>query len=203
MLLKTVIECTAVGLFIVSLANKGVSSSTGYLLILAVFFAVLNLWAWLRLRRSWGGNGSLSLQFALIVLSYWLSIHWLAGEGVIFTATAAGLYLLGGLACLNEANLLFRCFMDRLQLKGKDDSDEPIDPAEYNRGRVIGMLERLLIFIFAVGGEFTAIGFVLALKAAIRFPGLNKRVFAEYVLIGTLLSTLLAIGIALAVMLPY
>lgn len=55
------------------------------------------------------------------------------------------------------------------------------------------MLERLLVYIMAVTGQFTAIGFILALKAAIRFSELKDRRFAEYVLIGTLLSTTIAV----------
>lgn len=89
--------------------------------------------------------------------------------------------------------------MNLLELKSEQESDVPVNRAEYNRGRLIGMLERLLIFMMAASGQYTAVGFVLALKAAIRFPELKERDFAEYVLIGTLLSTILAIGVALSI----
>ena len=60
-------------------------------------------------------------------------------------------------------------------------------------GRVIGMLERVLLFLILVQGEWAAVGFVIAAKSVVRFPELNKRDFAEYYLLGTLASFLFAI----------
>ena len=51
----------------------------------------------------------------------------------------------------------------------------------------------------AAGGHFTGIGFVLAQKAAVRIPELKDREFAEYVLIGTLLSTAIAVAFGILV----
>jgi hypothetical protein len=67
-----------------------------------------------------------------------------------------------------------------------------IDKREYNAGRVIGILERVLIYYLVMNAQFAAIGLILAAKGFTRFRELEKREFAEYVLIGTLLSTLLA-----------
>lgn len=60
-------------------------------------------------------------------------------------------------------------------------------------GRVIGMLERVLLFLILVQGEWAAVGFVIAAKSVVRFPELSKRAFAEYYLLGTLASFLFAI----------
>jgi hypothetical protein len=68
-----------------------------------------------------------------------------------------------------------------------------IDMGEFNRGRVIGVLERVLLYWFIMAGQLGAIGFVLAAKAFTRFKALDDRPFAEYVLIGTLLSACLAL----------
>jgi hypothetical protein len=63
-------------------------------------------------------------------------------------------------------------------------------------GRFIGILERSLIYFFALSGSLQAVGFVLAAKAFARFKEMDHRPFAEYVLIGTLLSTTIALGVA-------
>jgi hypothetical protein len=80
-----------------------------------------------------------------------------------------------------------------------NDEGENIDMREYNSGRVIGMLERILIFFFVLADEFTAIGFIMAAKGFTRFKELDKKDFAEYVLTGTLMSALAAVLVALFV----
>ncbi len=67
---------------------------------------------------------------------------------------------------------------------------------ELKAGRVIGMLERSIIYLMVMSNNYTAIGFIVAAKAFTRFKELDKREFAEYVLIGTLISVLSAILIA-------
>lgn len=60
-----------------------------------------------------------------------------------------------------------------------------------NAGKYIGILERLLVFIFVITNHWEAIGFLLAAKSVFRFGDLkegNNRKLTEYVLIGTLLS---------------
>jgi hypothetical protein len=75
------------------------------------------------------------------------------------------------------------------------------DEREYNTGRLIGILERIFVFIFVLLGQYTAIGFILAAKGVARFQDFKSRTFAEYVLIGTLLSTLFAMIAGYLVML--
>ncbi len=63
-------------------------------------------------------------------------------------------------------------------------------------GKYIGILERLLIFIFIVIGQWAGVGFLLAAKSIFRFGDLTSakdRKLTEYILIGTLLSFGLAI----------
>lgn len=69
-------------------------------------------------------------------------------------------------------------------------------------GRWIGILERLIIFLLVVGDEAGAAGLVVAAKAILRFPeitGDEPHLSAEYVLIGSLASWLVAIAAGLAV----
>ncbi|HEX6982721.1 MAG TPA: hypothetical protein VF181_08160 [Balneolaceae bacterium] len=44
------------------------------------------------------------------------------------------------------------------------------DEGEYNTGRLIGMLERIFVFLFVLFNQYTAIGFILAAKGVARFP---------------------------------
>jgi hypothetical protein len=157
----------------------------------------------------------------LCAVSVWLSAHctpgfrpelaaW-AGRVGTWTSLAplvdalAGrtlhLVFFGLLLSANEANLVIRAMFDWLDLKPRMRSPEntdlnltEIDVGEFNRGRVIGILERGLLYGFVLQGQYGAIGFVLAAKAFTRFKALENRSFAEYVLIGTLLSACLALA---------
>jgi hypothetical protein len=104
--------------------------------------------------------------------------------------------LFGMLVVANEANLVIRAVFDWLDLKPRMRSaeDGEIDVGEFNRGRVIGILERVLLYGFVLQAQYGAIGFILAAKAFTRFKALENRSFAEYVLIGTLLSACLALA---------
>jgi len=112
--------------------------------------------------------------------------------------------LFGLLLAANEANLAIRAAFDWLNLKPRMrrrgvELAQEFDVGEYNRGRVIGLLERALLYLFVLQGLYGAIGFVLAAKAFTRFKALDDRSFAEYVLIGTLLSACMALAVGGAV----
>lgn len=60
----------------------------------------------------------------------------------------------------------------------------------------IGIIERILVFVFIVTNHWEAIGFLLAAKSVFRFGDLKRakdRRLTEYILVGTLLSFGLAI----------
>lgn len=58
-----------------------------------------------------------------------------------------------------------------------------------NAGRIIGLLERALIYLMAMLGEPTGIGFLIAAKSILRFDTVKKsQKISEYVIIGTLAS---------------
>ncbi|NIJ45701.1 hypothetical protein FHR24_002169 [Wenyingzhuangia heitensis] len=92
--------------------------------------------------------------------------------------------------------VVFSLWGDALKKINKSDSSLK------NAGKYIGMLERLLVFVFIVLDKWEAIGFLLAAKSVFRFGDLTNakdRLLTEYVLIGTLLS----FGIAIATGLLY
>lgn len=78
-----------------------------------------------------------------------------------------------------------------LKYKPQDD-DAP--SAKKNAGAFIGTLERLLIALLLCVSQYAAIGLVLTAKSVARYEKLKDKVFAEYYLLGTLLSTLLVIA---------
>ena len=66
-------------------------------------------------------------------------------------------------------------------------------------GRVIGLLERALIFLMVMIGEPTGIGFLIAAKSILRFDTVKKnQKISEYVIIGTLASFGWALIVAFA-----
>jgi len=77
------------------------------------------------------------------------------------------------------------------------DQLEPASDSLVNAGAMIGNLERILILTFILLGEYTAVGFVLALKAAYRFKDTGSHPQAEYMLMGTFLSLTITLAIGL------
>ncbi|TEB07425.1 hypothetical protein Psch_00978 [Pelotomaculum schinkii] len=61
-------------------------------------------------------------------------------------------------------------------------------------GKYIGIFERTIILTLVLYGSYSAVAFVLTAKSIARFNELKNKDFAEYYLIGTLVSLLIAIG---------
>lgn len=128
-------------------------------------------------------------------------IHGIFFPEMMISKTTIGniqLSIFGFLMVLNEANIILRFLLKLVGLKSLGKTKE-VDEQEYNTGRVIGMLERIFVFLFVLMNQYAAIGFILAAKGVTRFKDFESRTFAEYVLIGTLFSALLALGIAFLV----
>jgi hypothetical protein len=71
-------------------------------------------------------------------------------------------------------------------------------------GKVIGLIERLLILTFVLLNQFTGIGFLLAAKSVFRFGDLkekNDHKMTEYVMLGTLLSVTITVIVGLITLL--
>ena len=77
---------------------------------------------------------------------------------------------------------------------------DPVAASTLRAGRTIGILERWIVVTLTVIGQFGLIGLVLAAKSVARFKRLEQEEFAEYYLLGTLYSLLMAlvVGVALA-----
>jgi hypothetical protein len=113
-------------------------------------------------------------------------------------------FLTGFLLVANEANLLIRSLFHRFHLEPRVEADGAagmpggqLDRQEYNAGRIIGILERWLMYsVLLVSQNINVVALLIAAKGFARFRQMDERAFAEYVLIGTLASTLLSVLIA-------
>lgn len=69
-------------------------------------------------------------------------------------------------------------------------------------GKIIGILERVLIFIFMMLGQYAGIGFLVAAKSIFRFGEFKEsenRMEAEYIIIGTFASFLFSILVSIGI----
>ncbi len=65
-----------------------------------------------------------------------------------------------------------------------------IKPKDNNVGRVIGTVERVTMFVLIYMNQYSAIGLVLTAKSIARYERISKdEKFAEYYLLGTLISS--------------
>jgi hypothetical protein len=74
-------------------------------------------------------------------------------------------------------------------------------PMKTDASAWIGMIERTLILIFILTGQFQAIGFLVAAKSVFRFSEIQKdgNPKAEYFLLGTLVSFLVAVVVGMGI----
>jgi len=111
-----------------------------------------------------------------------------AGGGFIFT--------------IKESTIIIRLVLKQLSaVPRKDEKSGQTDRREFERGRLIGILERGLIYFLVIAGQVGAIAILIALKSLARFKELENKQFAEYFLIGSLLSIVTAVVPAVLVVL--
>jgi len=108
------------------------------------------------------------------------------------------LILVSGLAVSIKAGgvligLAVKPFTDELKTEQeRKKSEEALASRGFERGgRIIGYLERGMIFLFILTGQPGSIGFLIAAKSIFRFGEIKERqnrLEAEYIIIGTLMS---------------
>lgn len=95
---------------------------------------------------------------------------------------------------VSVSSIIIKLIITQWNPESKKENDDSLAKA----GRYIGILERLFVFTFVITNHWEAIGFLLAAKSVFRFGDLTSskdRKLTEYILIGTLLSFGIAIGI--------
>lgn len=89
-------------------------------------------------------------------------------------------------------------FISSILFRYKPSAKETKEVADKNIGRSIGTLERIVMVILISINQYSAVGLVLTAKSIARYDRISKeQEFAEYYLLGTLLSTIWAIVVSL------
>lgn len=116
------------------------------------------------------------------VLPAWLAPSYPIQQAVFFLALTG-----------KPVNIIFKLFFSKYQTEEND--QETIAGA----GAMIGILERLIMGLSLVFGQFTSIGLIFTAKSIARYNKISEsQAFAEYYLIGSLfsmISVLLAYGL--------
>ena len=164
----------------------------GVALIILISHILIDGWKSYRKENLFYFMADQSLHLA-IILSCWLYIFspwteiilkwneinsdtafWKIGTGIIFLTMPAGI-LIGKMTKHWRENIA-----DAESLE--------------NAGKWIGIAERIIILIFVIHNEYSAIGLLVAAKAIIRFNEKDRpEIKTEYLVIGTLLSMAMAI----------
>ncbi len=128
---------------------------------------------------------------------------WPVAATTLRTYTAAALvvggYIVNGAAAVVVVRGILARFADLWE--PSDDAAGRASRVSRNAmGRVIGVLERQIVYTLILLGQWGALGLVLAAKSVARYPEMKQRHFADYYLIGTLasLSVALASGVVVA-----
>lgn len=107
-----------------------------------------------------------------------------------YDAETVGRWILSILLVHIPANIFIQSFLGEY----KPRADCEIIQADHKAGRKIGTVERLIMLLFLSRDQFAALGFILTAKSIARYDKIVKdEKFAEYYLLGTLMSTLYVI----------
>ena len=97
-------------------------------------------------------------------------------------------YLMGIIWSIWGGTLFVRTVLDPFAR-----AESTVNEEELRRGRMIGNMERLLIYLLALLNVWSLASVTVAVKAIARFKKLEEQEFAEYFLMGTLSSLLFAV----------
>ena len=110
-------------------------------------------------------------------------LHFFGSAGLPFDSFLKGLLLF--LIILKPTNITFKYLFTQFKPEDESGGDKK------NTGALIGNLERVLIALLLLVGQYTAIGLVITGKSIARYKKIaDEKDFAEYYLIGTFYSIL-------------
>lgn len=157
--------------------------------------------------RVWFKNSNTSLfldqlsHVVVIVICWWVMQSrsmWFTAAffSTLFTKQRTWIVLLAYLIAIWPTGIFIERFTATWWSVLNKESERGLERA----GMWIGRLERILILTFVLLDRFDAIGFLIAAKSILRFgdtSGADSRKESEYILIGTMMSFAIAIGIGL------
>lgn len=125
-----------------------------------------------------------TLHLGLIVLFVWLfELYFKENPLIKITNTKLLLTITSYLICFKPANIFIREVLVVAKIESISDTTTELK----NAGKLIGILERILVLTFVIIGKLEVIGFMIAAKSILRYKDTNT-IKTEYVLIGTMLS---------------
>lgn len=133
------------------------------------------------------------LHLSVIVGVVWVTHEYIAFPDCVNNVTETIIAVITGcLLCMKPANIVIKNALTGLGLSVNSDtkSNDSLDKA----GRWIGTCERLLVLALIMLGSYEAIAFIIAAKSILRY---NQTGQTEYVLVGTLLSFVVAVVIGI------
>lgn len=143
-------------------------------------------------KRSWFFADQI-LHIAIIgAVSFWYFPNFYFDD--IFTEPVLRI-ITGALFLTNPASIIIKTLITIWTPNPTEKTNIQTDSLA-NAGKYIGILERLLVFVFIIVNHWEGVGFMIAAKSVFRFSDLaeaKQRKLTEYVLIGTLLSFGIAI----------
>lgn len=121
-------------------------------------------------------------------------IEWFGAEAMTICLALIGLIVTTGLGAV-VIGFGTEPYLEHLKAAARREAEMESD-ADVRRGfpkggRIIGLLERALVFLFVITGNMTGVGFLVAAKSVFRFGEIREptqRKEAEYIIIGTLMS---------------
>lgn len=132
-----------------------------------------------------------ALHILVILIVYFMYTNTEMDFKALFTEE--NLLLLTCFAFLTQpVSILMKTIFSKWDISKLTEGNESLKDA----GKYIGILERILVFIFIVADHWEAVGFLITAKSVFRFGDLKEskhRKLTEYILIGTLISFGIAI----------
>lgn len=176
---------------------------TSWRIVLGVFITHLVIDAVKALSGRDGPRVFLLDQGAHLAALIAIATYWLPPAVVPFWQTIVPVYgkamllLAGALLCMRVGGF----WIARAVAPFQEAIAQPTQSLP-NAGRVIGQLERGLIYLLVLAGELQGVGFLIAAKSILRFGEVresSQRKEAEYIIIGTLMSFGWALLVSFAV----
>jgi hypothetical protein len=130
----------------------------------------------------------------LHIVVLWILAIYVTDSTISENAATFWIYAAGFVLVTNPAGIFTGMFLNAV-IPNKNKK------SKHDISAWIGILERILILIFILAGQFAAIGFLIAAKSIFRFNDTREdgNIKAEYFLLGTLISFTLAIAIGLLI----
>ena len=135
------------------------------------------------------------LHLISIFVAYFIFIKQSFNISQIFTEDRL-LLIICLLFLTQPVSIIMKTIFLKWDIKTLTKGNESLEDA----GKYIGILERILVFIFIIMNHWEAVGFLITAKSVFRFGDLKEskhRKLTEYILIGTLISFGIAILIGL------